>query len=218
MEDRVFAVVMDFQYIAIAEVEYLNQLDREPRMCMVMTFPSLPQDFADALELVPMARLIVRTAHIEHCVQGIGMADVRLLIERGNDLLIVLRSSAMSVISAQRTEDIECADGQSMVGPQIFAILNKKLLIDLNYLVPVTVLLVELDQNTRALDHALVVNMARSSAGAIYTDVYLLGFMKMVRMMMAHSQAKCDFDSSAAKVSWQGDCSSVTDDRPPHQK
>ena len=71
-------------------------------MPVMLVSPSLPQDFADNLQIMPVSRLVVDAAYDEHGIQGVNMADGGSMIQYGDDFFKIVISRTMAMICAQR--------------------------------------------------------------------------------------------------------------------
>lgn len=98
-ENREFTVNMMLQDIAIMQIEDLDEFHTELLVSLMLVFPSQPERLADSLELVPMTALIMVFEHEEHRIQSIVVADRRSMVQRCDNLFVVLVSVAMSMIS-----------------------------------------------------------------------------------------------------------------------
>ena len=91
---------MMFQDVPIAQIKNLNKFHAEVLVSLMLVFPSQPECLADGLKLMPMTTLIMVFEHEEHGVQSIVVADRGSMVQRRDDLFVVLVSMAMSMFSA----------------------------------------------------------------------------------------------------------------------
>lgn len=165
-----------------------------------------------------MSTFIMVSTHEEHGIQGIMVADRGSMVQRRDDLFVVLMSISMSMVSAKRTENVECLDGQMMGRAQMLAVLDKELSIDLNHLVPVAVFLVEFEKHSVRPGQALVMDVAGVAARTINTNIDLLGLMEMMRAMMANCKTYCNVDSLRPEIFRQSKGPSTGYDRLPDKQ
>ena len=138
--------------------------------------------------------------HKEHCIQSIVVADRGSMVQRRDNLFIVLVSRAMSMVSTQGSQNVECLDSQGMRSTQVLAVFDKEFAIDLNHLVPVKVSFVELDKYSAGPGQALIVNMAGVAARAINANIYLFRLMEAIGAIIANSKAYCNVDGLGPKI------------------
>ena len=165
-----------------------------------------------------MSTFIVESTHENHGIQGIIVTAIQAMVQRSDDLFIVLMSMAMSMVSAKRTENVECLDRQGMGRAQMLAVIDKELSIDLNYLVPVTVFFVEFDKHSGRPSQALIVDVAGIAARAINAKINLLGLMEMMRAMMANGMTYSNVDGLGPEIFRQSNGPSLGYDRLPDKQ
>ena len=101
---------------------------------------------------------------------------------------------------------------------QCLSILNEQLLVDFDHLVPMLVLLVELDKDLIRFDKSAVLDVTGVPACTIDAYVDLFSFVEMMRAMVADRQTHGNINCASPKMLRQRDCAGSRDNKLPDDR
>ena len=82
----------------------------------------------------------------------------------------------------------------------MLAVLDQKFAIDLNHLVPMTMVFIESNEYSVGSGQALIVDVAGVAARAINANIDLLGLVETMRASVANGKAYCNVDGLCSKI------------------
>src|SRR5690242_4957142 len=178
--------------LVVTLVEGLHELlFAENLVLLCLAYEGVPQSSVNRDGLSIAAILPICGSDNDCGVQGILVADIRVFVETGDDLKVVFNPVWVIswVLLTSASQDVKRLDSKLMSRSKSCTVRHKYILVDADGIVLITVLIVEVDEQTAGLIEKFRVDFLGHQCGSEEATVRILDPLHLLELQVAFSKA-----------------------------